>query len=320
VLSDLQDEQWCKIISWLINLDAVDRVWQWVSSDVNEKRKFLEGAQTTQVDIAALQQRLSEQQARLQAAQALLQQQEERVRQFAAQLQTARTQLDKESARRDQHNQLLTDMAGNRSRQQELARQQQQIEKDQKEITAEQPRLEALRPAREEHEKLRQERETLQTQQQQRIRLEGKQQVAQSLLEGIKTRRDEAGEWQQQLEELKKLSEREKDLEAKFQSAQAEVLQWRAEEKRLSNTLASIEARGKEAKAKLGEVQKLGMQSPCPVCTRPLAEHFPNVVKHFEDDLAKLRNEYAQTSEARKSAEAALRQARPPRNRFAARR
>jgi exonuclease SbcC len=205
-LSDLQDEQRRKIISRLINLEAVDRARQQVASDANEKRKFLEGAQTSQADIPALEQRLSEQQTRLQAAQELLQQQDERAQQFAAQLQTARAQLDKESAKRDQDNRLLTEMAGNRSRQEELTRQQQQIEKDQSEIKAEQPRLLALRPAREENEKLRRQREALQAQQEKRLLFEGKQQLAQSLLEGIKARGDEASEWQRQLEELTKLA------------------------------------------------------------------------------------------------------------------
>jgi exonuclease SbcC len=308
-LSDLQDEQRRKIVSRLINLEAVDRARQQAASDANEKRKFLEGARTAQVDIPALEQQLSQQQARLQLAQEILQQQEERAKECAARLELARQKWDEESSRRDRYSQMQTAVAGIRIRRQELARQQQEIEKDQNEIIAEQPQLLALRPARDEHEKLRRERDILQSQQQQAIRLQEKQQLAKTLLDQISARKTAAGEWQQQLGELQKLGEQEKAAEKRYQQTQAEVLKWRAEEKRLSNEMESIKTLGTDFKSKLEEVQKLGAQSPCPVCTRPLAEHFPSVVKHFEEKLAKLRTGYTQANETRKRAEAALRQA-----------
>ncbi|MGH7598177.1 MAG: AAA family ATPase [bacterium] len=308
-LSDLQDEQRRKIVSRLINLEAVDRARQHVLSDANEKRKFLEGAQTTQADIPALEQQLSQQQARLKSAQEILQQQEEAAKERAAQLAAARQKWDGESSRRDRYNQLQTDITGIRILRQELARQQQEIEKDQNEIAAEQTQLLALRPSREEHERLRRERDLLQSQQQEVIRLQEKQHLAKTLLDQTSARKTEASAWQQQLGELQKLGEREKIVEKNHQQIQAEVLKWRTEEKRLSNEIESIKTRGTDFKSKLAEVQKLGAQSPCPICTRPLAEHFPNVVKHFEEELAKLRNGYVKTNETQKRAEAALRQA-----------
>ncbi len=308
-LSDLQDEQRRKIVSRLINLEAVDRARQHVLSDANEKRKFLEGAQTTQADIPALEQQLSQQQARLKSAQEILQQQEEAAKERAAQLAAARQKWDGESSRRDRYNQLQTDITGIRILRQELARQQQEIEKDQNEIAAEQTQLLALRPSREEHERLRRERDLLQSQQQEVIRLQEKQHLAKTLLDQTSARKTEASAWQQQLGELQKLGEREKIVEKNHQQIQAEVLKWRTEEKRLSNEIESIKTRGTDFKSKLAEVQKLGAQSPCPICTRPLAEHFPNVVKHFEEELAKLRNGYVQANETQKRAEAALHQA-----------
>jgi exonuclease SbcC len=308
-LSDLQDEQRRKIVSRLINLEAVDRARQKVLSDANEKRKFLEGAQTAQIDIPALEQQLLQQQSLLQSAQESLQQQEERNRQFAAQLEIARKNLEAESSRRDQHARLQAEAAAIRTRQQELARQQQQHELDKNAIVAEQPRLEALRPKRDEQEKLRREREALQSQQQRVIQLQEKQKLSATLLEQIGKKQAEAGEWQQQLGELQKLIEQEKSVEIRYQQIQADLQKWRAEEKRLGNELESIKTRGTDFKSKLDEVQKLGAQSPCPICTRPLAEHFPNVVKHFDEELVKLRSEYARTNEARKQAETALREA-----------
>jgi exonuclease SbcC len=308
-LSDLQDEQRRKIVSRLINLEAVDRARQHVLSDANEKRKFLEGALAAQVDIPTLEQQLAQQQKNLESAQALLRQQDERSREFAARLETARKKSDEESGRRDQHNRGQADLALIRSRQQELARQQQQIEKDQQEIISEQPRLEALRPQREELVRLSREREALLLQQQKSILLEEKKKFSQNLLAQISARQAEAREWQQQLGELQKLSEHEAAVEKRHQQTQADLLKWRGEEKRLSNELESIKTRGTDFKAKLEDVRKLGAQSPCPVCTRPLAEHFPNVVKHFDEALIKLRHEYAQTNETRKQAEAALLQA-----------
>jgi exonuclease SbcC len=308
-LSDFQDEQRRKIVSRLINLEAVDRARQRVMSDANEKRKYVEGAQTTQIEIPALEQQLAQQRMRLQLTQESLQQQEERGKQIAGQLETARKKSDDESARRDQCHRLQADLATIRIRQQELARQQQQIMKDQHEIIAEQPQLAALRPTRDQQEKLRRERETLQQQQQRAAQLREKEKLAATLLEQIQGKRTVASEWQRQLGDLQTLGEQENSVATRYQQTQAALLKWRAEEKRLGNELESIKTRGSDFRLKLDEVQKLGTQSPCPICTRPLAEHFPNVVKHFEDELSKLRNEYVKTSEARKQAETALRQA-----------
>ncbi|MDZ7360238.1 MAG: SMC family ATPase [candidate division KSB1 bacterium] len=308
-LSDLQDEQRRKIVSRLINLEAVDRARQHVLSDANEKRKFLEGAQAAQVDIPTLEQQLSQQQKNLESAQALLRQQEERAREFAVRLEMVRKKSDEESLRRDQYNRWQAELALLRSRQQELARQQQQIEKDQQEILREQPRLEALRPQRDELARLSREREALLLQQQKSIQLEEKKKFAGNLLAQISARQAEAKNWQQQLEALQKLNEHEAALEKRHQQTQADLLKWRAEERRLSNELEGIKTRGTDLKSKLEQVQKLGAQSPCPVCTRPLAEHFPNVMKHFDEALVKLRHEYAQINEARKQAEAALHRA-----------
>lgn len=308
-LSDLQDEQRRKIVSRLVNLEAIDRARQRVLNDANEKRKFLEGAQSSQADIPTLEQLLQQQHARLQAARESLQQQEEQGRQLAAQLETARKNWETESGRRDQFHRLQKEIATLLSREQELARQQQQLEQDQNAIVAEQPRLAALQPAREEQEKRRREYETLQALQQKRIRLEEKQQTVQNLLTQISARQGEAGAVQQQLGELQPLQELEKAVEHRYQQAQADLLKWRTEEKRRSNELEGIKTRGTDLRAKLDEVQKLGAQSACPICTRPLAEHFPQVVKHFEDELAQLRLDYQRTNEMRKQAEAALHQA-----------
>jgi len=302
-LSDLQDEPRRKIVSRLINLEAVDRARQKVSSDANERRKFFEGAQTTQADIPALEQQLAQQRLRLQSVREILQQHEERSRRSAAQLETARKKLDEEIARRDRSNRLQADVATLHSHQQGLARQQQQNEQEKNAIVAEQPKFEALRPARDEQKKLRREREALLAQQRRQIQFLEKQKFAQNLAEQIKNRQTEVSQDERQADDLKKIVSQEKENEARFQQAQKDLLKCREEEKRLDNELTRIATLGKDLKLKLGQVQELGAQSPCPICTRPLAEHYPNVVKHFEEALSKLRGEYAKLNDEKKQAE-----------------
>jgi len=308
-LSNLQDEPRRKIISRLINLEAVDRARQHVATDASEKRKFLEGAQATPSDLANLEQQLTEKKNQAESAQALLRQREEQVAQLATHLDSARQQLEAESARRDHHQRLLSESAARRSRQEEMLRQSVQIQKDRDAIVAEQPKLLALQPAREEYEKLRREREALQTQQQLLIRQQEKQQLAKTLLEQIQSKQKEADEVQHQLADLQKLAAEEKTLDAKYQQAQSDLLKCRTAENELGITLARIEARGKDFKTKLSSVQELGTNSACPICTRPLAEHYPHVVQHFEDALKALRAEYLKINEERKRAEENLRQA-----------
>ncbi|MDZ7344311.1 MAG: SMC family ATPase [candidate division KSB1 bacterium] len=308
-LSDLQDEPRRKIISRLINLETIDRARKQIAEEANEKRRFLEGAQAAQTDVAEMEKQLAFQQDHLNSAQALFQEQEARASALAAQHEAAKKAWEEESSRRDCHNRLLTELAGLRSRQQELARQHQQAERDRQEVLAEQPKLLALQPVRQQYEKLQHEKETLTIKQQQLIRLQGKQQLAESLLTQINAQQAEANECQQQLQALQSFVERQKAVEARAQQCQTEVVKWRAEEKRLCNELASIEAPGKDLKAKLGEVHKLGAESPCPICRRPLSEHYPNVVSHLEEEMAALRGEYLRKNEEKKRTETALREA-----------
>ena len=56
--------------------------------------------------------------------------------------------------------------------------------------------------------------------------------------------------------------------------------------------LRKIESIGNDKKEHKANVEKLGADSPCPVCTRPLQDHYDTVITHFDEELDKLRTEY----------------------------
>lgn len=63
-------------------------------------------------------------------------------------------------------------------------------------------------------------------------------------------------------------------------------------EKTLMNLIAdlkNVEQKGLEVKEHRNNVLKLGTESPCPICTRPLGDHYDEVIGKFEHDIWDLR-------------------------------
>jgi len=57
--------------------------------------------------------------------------------------------------------------------------------------------------------------------------------------------------------------------------------------------LTTIKSKGEEARNKKDKIEELGPESVCPVCTRPLKEHYQPVLTNFENELVELRQQYA---------------------------
>ena len=83
----------------------------------------------------------------------------------------------------------------------------------------------------------------------------------------------------------------------------------RQELSKTEGLLANITNTGKELKDKKENIEKLGQESPCPVCTRPLKEHYDSVVSHFEKELTELRQKYAGLDQNKKIFETKIQQA-----------
>jgi exonuclease SbcC len=305
-LSSLSDEPRRKLISKLLALEAIDVARQKAASEALQKRKFLEGARAHQADLEELQKQLDAQLEKCEAAQIALRQQQDEEKRLAVEEEKARVLLEEETQRRDRFNRWNAELNTLLGQLHILRQQLLQHAEQKRELLAQQTRIAELQPARAEAQKLKQEKETLEAAQRQALASKGKQELAQNFSRQIAALQTEVESLRVQLAPLQALPEKEKENEQGWQRAQEQVQRSREEDKRLLAALSGIESRGRDLKEKKQRVADLGQDSPCPICTRPLREHFAAVMEEFEKTLAELRAEYVALTAQRKEAAAKL--------------
>ncbi len=305
-LSSLTDEPRRKLIGRLLALEAIDIARQKASTEALQKRKFLEGARAHQANFEELQKQLDAQLERCEAAQIALRQQHDEEKRWAVEVEKARVLLEEETQRRDRFNRLNAELNTLLGQLHIMRQQFLQQEEQKRELLAQQARIAELQPARAEAQKFKQEKEALEIAQRKALALKGKQELAQSVSEQIAALQTEVENLRRQLAPLKDLPDKEKQSEQRGQQAQEEVRRLREEDKRLLAALSGIETRGRDLKEKKQRVAELGEDSPCPICTRPLHEHFATVMQEFEKTLADLRAEYVTLTAQRKDCASTL--------------
>ena len=291
-LSSLSDEPRRKLISKLLALEAIDVARQRAASEALQKRKFLEGARAHQANFEELQKQLEAQFEKCEAAQIALRQQHDEEKRLLGEEEKARVLLEEETQRRDRFNRFNAELNTILGQLHILRQQLLQQAEQKRELLAQQTRIAELQPAREGARTLKQEKETLEAAQRQALAVQGKQELAQNLAQQIAAVQTEVESLRQQLAPLHCLADKETHCEQRWQLAQEQVQRLREEDKRLLAALSGVESRGRDLKEKKQRVAELGEDSPCPICTRPLREHFATVTQEFDKTLTELRAEY----------------------------
>ena len=299
-LSSLTDERRNKTISSLLNLEAIDLARQKTRSDALEKRKFIEGAQANQINIEELQEQLSTQLIKQQQAESELEKQQIEEKRLALEREKSRSNFEEESKRRDLFQKFSHDLNLVHSRLQQLHQNKTQTEDERKRILKEKEQLTLLLPVRKKHLELQKKKETLEAQRRRTIELKGKREHADSLHKQIVTQQNEIEQLQKKLILLQDLSSQEEALTKRLRDTRVDVRKYREQERSKQADMEGIKTRGVEWKERLQEVQKIGSDSACPVCTRPLKEHYDSVVGHFELLLSGLREDYRKLGQEKK--------------------
>lgn len=301
-LSNMRDEDRRKLISRLLNLDAIDFARKRAMQEANDKRNFVEGSRLSQEDLEELQQQLREHQARRAQAEEHLQTQQQQEREWRQKREQAKAAFEAESQRRDRAIKLQNERHTLEREMALLQQQLQQAESERREITLAQGKLAELAPVRERWRRLKAEKEALEENRRKLAALHGKQQLIKNLTEQMQKLERENASLQHELAALPGLLAAEKNVNERVQQAEAALRARRETEQNVLAELAKVRDKGVEEKQKLQQVQTLGADSPCPVCTRPLAEHFEPVVTRFQRTLAKLREDYLKLEREKREA------------------
>ncbi|MFZ5519479.1 MAG: AAA family ATPase [Candidatus Zhuqueibacterota bacterium] len=293
-LSALQPEERRKSIARLINIEAVDRARNEMRTDRSNKEARKSGIESSLKN----EQELKEQQRQLKLE---LTAREKSKKELKHQLtcaqeehQAVKSEFEKLNALRDQHQQIQARIEKWNERKSNFESQRnkhlQQIEVIQK---AERE-LKILQPQLVDYKLVQKEKERLDRESNRFIEMKGKQDELQRLTQRFT--REQVN--------LTRLEEEQKALtgiDAKATQEEERLLQLEQQRERLRQEMAQLQGlktnvkeKGVEIKAKQTRISELGPESPCPVCTRPLKDHYGQVLSEFETELKTLRQQYVQ--------------------------
>lgn len=309
-LTDAKPAERRKVLMGLLRLDAVDDAIQAAREARRDLRARLDGLSAARLDVPTLQKTLLDANGAVEVARVRVVDAATRVDALVEQVEDARARRDASRKVNEAHRQATSHVQLARERLQFVLKdvQRTSVDLEQARVAAGEaqrlrPRVDALPAARAACEALalrRQshaERERLFREVAQAdeevARATTEAEVAQDALAG-------AGAVRSMLERA--LAQR-PALEAALQDAQRRAAEARA-------GLTDVERRLREADARLASIRALGPQTPCPTCTRPLAEHHDQLLHGFESEAVVLRDALRETREslhAATTAEAARR-------------
>ncbi len=291
-LSTMRPEERRRSINRLINIDSIDEARERVRKDRNDKKQFIAGLTASLKD----EQRLKEAVARFKteakktAAQITMQSAE--LSSAQRQYQDAKKSLDTLMEQRDADLHLGAKLEKIAARLSDLNSRRDRLQKDLKMMDDAEKELKILTPKAEQFFEVKSKKDQYD---QASLRF-AKSETIRGELERVRTQLTSEKKMLLKLGKdaasASKLKKKMEDAERTLHDAEKKLA---AAEKRNQEQRALIMAtkrQGEELAEKRKRVEMLGAEGPCPICTRPLHEHYNEVLRQFDKQLASLRELY----------------------------
>lgn len=302
-LSSMQGEERRKTINRLINLDQIDRAREKVRRDRNNQIRTMQGMQSGLKDMQELKNQKKTFKQQKSEIDQRVQDQTQTVKQYNSLYKAAKTEFESYAGLREKFQNLT---ARSESIQQRIEDQIKLLDKNEKELADIHKDEKQLKPLRETLaplpglEKEKDELDSVYKRYHElQIQLEKQNNLQEHINQDnaeLETVKSEADKYDELLEQKKRQAEEKQTLENKLK-------EWRVQNKQAHADLVAVERRGQEVKTKLEEIKKLGPDSPCPLCTQKLGEHYNQVIQDHEKQLQTLRKNFKSAQEAESLAE-----------------
>jgi len=305
-LSALQPEERRKSIARLINIEAIDRARNEVRTDRSNKEARKSGIESSLKNEHELKEQHRQLKLELTAREKSQKELKQQLTREQDEYQAIKSEFEKLTALRDQYQQLQARIEKWNERKSNFESQRnkhlQQIDMIQKA----EHELKILQPQLVDYKLVQKEKERLDRESNRYVELKGKQDELQRLTQRFT--REQVN--------LTRLEEEQKGLsgiDARAMQCEEQLLQLEEQRERLRQEMAQLQGlktnvkeKGMEIKDKQSRISELGPESPCPVCTRPLKDHYGRVLSEFETELKTLRQQYLQYDQQEKDKQAEI--------------
>ncbi len=300
-LSTLQPEERRKSIARLINIESIDRARNEIRSDRANQEARLSGIEASLKD----EQELKEQQKQLKLKlEAVVQSKEElgkQLKETQEELLLLKKDFENWNQLRDQFQQIQARIEKWKSRENDFEIRKKKTRLQIEAIQKAEQELIRLKPQLVDYQKVQREKEHLDKESSKFFFLKGKDEEKQRLSQRITKEQFNLTKLDEELKALAGIDQKIADQDDKITQLENRRESLRKELSQVQGHKENVRDKGLEIKDKRSRIENLGPESPCPVCTRPLQNHYDQVISLFEKELNQLRQEYIKLGETEKS-------------------
>ena len=293
-LSTLQPEERRKSIARLINIEAIDRARIQLRSDRKSKQDVSAGIESSLKDEKYLKEQKKQLKLELDSVTQSKKEFADQLKQFQEKHTQSKEEFEKLNKLRDEYQQVQARIEKWTSLLDASAKRKKKHNEQVELIKQAKQELDKLKPQLKDYKKIQVEKDKLDKASsrfyQQQAMLDEKNRLA------LRINREHFNvtKLSEELKGFEGIDSKIVDQTDRVNQLEKQRELFRKELSKTEGLLANITIKGKELKSKKRNIEELGQESPCPVCTRPLKDQYDSVVSHFEEELTELRQKYAE--------------------------
>ncbi|MDZ7318883.1 MAG: SMC family ATPase [candidate division KSB1 bacterium] len=291
-LSELQPEERRKSIARLINIEAIDRARNDIRADRTTHEARLLGFKSSLKDEQTLKAQQKQLKLELSAAEQSKKELEAQLKQAQSRLQKLKIEFEKLSQLRDLYQQGVARIDKWRSRSQDFEARKQKALSQIEAIQKAEQELARLKPLLVDFNRIQREKDRLDKESTKYSQLKAKEAEKQRLSQRITREQFQLTRLEEELKGLAGIDQRVLEQEQKIAGLESTLDALRERLTEIRSRRETVEQKGKEIREKKEQVEKLGRESPCPICTRPLQDHYDRVIEEFQAELNQLRQKF----------------------------
>lgn len=299
-LSALQPEERRKSIARLINIEAIDRARNEIRADRSTKEARKSGIEISLKNEQDLKAQRKQLKLDLTAVVKSKKELKDQLTGVQNEFQSFKTEYEKLNALRDQFQQIQARIEKWNERKSNFESQKSKHLLQIDVIKGAEKELKELKPQLADYKLVQKEKERLDRESNKYVELKGKQGELQRLTQRFTREQVNLTRLDEELKSLIGIDARVAEQDEKVTQLEQQRETLGQELSRIQAQKANVKDKGVEVKSKQSRISELGPESPCPVCTRPLKDHYERVQSEFEDELKTLRQQYLQFDQSEK--------------------